>query len=212
MNQNFTQLDHPILKHKLAMLRDKNTNSIGFRGLMNELAKFLAYEASRDLTTENFDVETPMAMAKCERPTGYPVVMSILRAGNGMLDGVLEALPYAPAGHIGIYRDKFIQNTVEYYFKLPEGSKGKTVYLLDPMVATGDTIIAAIDRLKQYNVGKIKILCVLVSPHALERVQHFHPDVQILAIAKEEGLTDKGYLLPGIGDAGNRLYNGMDVV
>ena len=207
----FTQLDHPILKHKLAMLRDKNTNSIGFRGMIKELATILAYEACRDMKTVSMDVETPLAKTKCQRPESYPIVMSIMRAGNGMLEGVLQTLPYSSSGHIGIYRDKFINNTVEYYFKLPDSSKGKDVLLLDPMVATGDTAIAAIDRLKQYQVGKIKFLCILISPMALERLAHFHPDVEIIAVEKEEGLTDEGYLLPGIGDAGNRLYNGMEL-
>src|SRR5690606_27527647 len=130
------------------------------------------------------------------------VVVSIMRAGNGMLDGVLETLPYSSAGHIGIYRDKFINNTVEYYFKVPSDSKGKEVLLLDPMLATGDTMIAAIDRLKQYNVGKITLLCVLVSPQGLERLHYFHPDVEVYALSMEEGLNEKGYLLPGMGDAG----------
>ena len=204
---NFTQLDHPVLEHKLAMLRDKETNSIGFRGIINEIGTFLAYEATRELKTESFDVETPLTKTKCLRPEQYPMVVSILRAGNGLLDGVLNALPYAPAGQIGIYRDKFINNTVEYYFKLPNTHKGRDVLLLDPMVATADTAIASIDRLKKYQVGKIHLLCVLISPMGLEKIHHFHPDVHIMCVKKEEGLNDKGYLLPGMGDAGDRLFN-----
>lgn len=204
---NFTQLDHPVLEHKLAMLRDKATNSIGFRGIMNEIGTFLAYEATRELETESFAVETPLAKTNCHRPKQYPMVVSILRAGNGLLDGVLNALPYAPAGQIGIYRDKFINNTVEYYFKLPNSYKGRDVLLLDPMVATADTAIASIDRLKKYQVGKIHLLCVLISPMGLEKIHHFHPDVHIMCVKKEEGLTEKGYLLPGMGDAGDRLFN-----
>jgi len=188
-------------------MREKDTNSIGFRGLMNEIGKFLAFEATRNIETETFEIETPLAKTLGIRPKKYPMVVSIMRAGNGMLDGVLETLPYASAGHIGIYRDKFINNTVEYYFKLPADSKGRDVILLDPMLATGDTMIAAIDRLKQYNVGKITLLSVLVSPQGLERLHYFHPEVEIFALSKEEGLNEKGYLLPGMGDAGDRLYN-----
>lgn len=205
--KKFTQIDHPVLDHKLAKLRDIKTDPIGFRGIMNELGMFLAYEATRDLKTENFDVETPLQKTQCNKPTQYPMLVSILRAGNGMLEGVLQALPYAPAGHIGIYRDKFINNTIEYYFKLPTNHRGRDVLLIDPMVATADTAIASLDRLKNYQVGKIKFLCVLISPQGLEKIHHFHPDVEIVCIKKEEGLNDKGYLLPGIGDAGDRLYN-----
>lgn len=207
MTMNFTEVKHPILQHKLARLRCKNTDPIGFRGIMNELGKFLAYEYSKNMVMEEFEVETPLAKTTGLRPKKYPMCVSILRAGNGMLDGVLETLPYAPAGHIGIYRDKFIDNTVEYYFKLPSDHKGRDVLLIDPMLATGDTAIASIDRLKQYGVGKITMMSVLVSPGGVERLHHFHPDVDIICISKEEGLNDKGYLLPGIGDAGDRLYN-----
>ncbi len=203
----FNLITHPILQHKLTKMREKDTNSIGFRGLMNEIGKFLAFEATRNIETETFEIETPLAKTLGIRPKKYPMVVSIMRAGNGMLDGVLETLPYASAGHIGIYRDKFINNTVEYYFKLPADSKGRDVILLDPMLATGDTMIAAIDRLKQYNVGKITLLSVLVSPQGLERLHYFHPEVEIFALSKEEGLNEKGYLLPGMGDAGDRLYN-----
>lgn len=204
---NLIELNHPVLQHKLAKLRDIHTDSIGFRGIMNELGTFLAYEATKELHTEDFEVQTPLQKTIVKRPKQYPMVVSILRAGNGMLDGVLQTLPFSPAGHIGIYRDKFINNTVEYYFKLPENHAGRDVLLIDPMVATADTAIACIDRLKKYQVGKIKFLCVLVSPEGLERLNYFHPDVQIICIKKEDGLNDKGYILPGIGDAGDRLYN-----
>ncbi len=204
---NFTEINHPVLKHKLAILRNKNTDSIGFRGLMNEIGKFLSYEIMRELEVEEFDVETPMVKTKGVRPKSYPIIVSIMRAGNGMLDGVLETLPYASAGHIGIYRDKFIDNTVEYYFKLPKEHKAKDILLIDPMLATGDTAIASIDRLKQYQVGKITMMCVLASPEGIRRLNHFHPDVKIVSLSLEEGLNEQGYLLPGLGDAGDRLYN-----
>ncbi len=206
---NLKVLDHPILKHKLTMLRDKNTHGISFRAIMNELSCFLAYEASKELQLEKFDIETPIQKCKGERPKKYPSIVSIMRAGNGMLDGVLQTLPFAQAGHIGIYRDKFIHNTVEYYFKIPDSAQGNDILLLDPMLATGDTAIASIDRLKQYDVGKITMLSILVSPQGVERMNHFHPDVDIICIGLEEGLNDKGYLLPGMGDAGDRLYNSI---
>lgn len=207
MSTNFTQVTHPILQYKLSVLRKKDTNPISFRALMNELSKFLAYEYAKDMETETYPVETPFAMTEGIRPKHYPIVVSILRAGNGMIDGVLETLPHSPAGHIGIYRDKFINNTVEYYFKLPEKTKGKEVLIIDPMLATGDTAIAAIDRLKQYDVGKISMMSLLASPEGIEKLHHFHPDVHIYCISKEDGLDENGYLLPGMGDAGDRLYN-----
>lgn len=205
--KNIIQIEHPILKHKLSILRKKQTNSIGFRGILGELSKFLAYEYAKRLETEEFEIETPLMKTKGVRPKSYPAVVSILRAGNGMIDGVLETLQFSSAGHIGMYRDKFINNTVEYYFKLPDNVKGKEILLIDPMLATGDTAIASIDRLKNYEVGKITILCLLISPEAAEKLEFFHPDVQIICLSVEQGLNEKGYLIPGIGDAGDRLYN-----
>ncbi len=206
MSKKLFVLDHPVLKHKLGYLRDKETDSIHFRLLMNEISYALAYEATKDLETIKRDVETPLSKANIERVVESPVIVSIMRAGNGMLEGIQRVLPFAPAGHIGIYRDKFINNTVEYYFKIPEKSAGKTVLLLDPLCATGDTVVACIDRLKQFNVGKIKFLTVCVGPSGLEKLHHFHPDVDVYTLSKEEGLNENGYLLPGIGDAGDRIY------
>jgi uracil phosphoribosyltransferase len=199
-------IDHPILKHKLGFLRDKNTGSSEFRSITKEMSRLLAYEAMREAKTVDAQVETPLATANVSRIEEKPIIVSIMRAGNGMLDGLLSMLPFASAGHIGIYRDKFIKNTVEYYFKLPDNAKGRPILLADPLLATADTAIACVDRLKQYEVGPIKMLCFLVSPEGLERLHHFHPDVEVYAVAKEESLTEDGYLLPGIGDAGGRLY------
>jgi uracil phosphoribosyltransferase len=207
MSENFREIKHPIVQHKLSTLRNKDTDAIGFRGIMNELGALLAYEYSRDIEVEEFEFETPMQKTTGFRPKNFPIIVSIMRAGNGLVDGVLQTLPYSPVGHIGIYRDKFIDNTVEYYFKLPQDYKGRDILLLDPMLATGDTAIASIDRLKQYEVGKITMLSVLASPHGVERMNHFHPDVDLICVSKEEGLNDKGYILPGMGDAGDRLYN-----
>jgi uracil phosphoribosyltransferase len=207
MHKNLTEINHPLMLHKLGHLRDKNTNSADFRNIMTEIAKVLAYEAMKDWKDmDAVRVETPLAPAKVDRIINPPVAVAILRAGNGMLDGVLQMIPIASAGYIGIYRDKFIQNTVEYYFKLPADTKGRTILLCDPLIATADTMIAAIDRLKSYHVGPIKVLSVLVSEHALNRMAHFHPDVMIYALNVEKEMTENGYLVPGLGDAGDRLY------
>ncbi len=207
MYKNLREQNHPLLLHKLGYLRDKATISAEFRRLTHEIASALAYEAMRDWKDmELTPVETPMAKAKVDRIINPPVAVAILRAGNGMLDGVLDMIPTASSGFIGIYRDKFIQNTVEYYFKMPADVKGKQILLCDPLIATADTMIAAIDRLKSYHVGKIKVLSILVSTKALERMEHFHPDVDIYALNVEKEMTENGYLVPGLGDAGDRLY------
>lgn len=202
-----TVIDHPLLKHKLGYMRDKNTNSVEFRDLMKEISVFLAYESMRDWKEMiSVDIETPIAKAKIERIIKAPVVVSVMRAGNGMLDSVLSAIPFASAGFIGIYRDKFIHNTVEYYFKMPEDIKGRLAILCDPLVSTADTMIAAIDRLKSYEVKEIKILSILLSEFAKERIHHFHPDVDIFTLNIEKEIDERGYLVPGLGDAGDRLY------
>lgn len=200
-------VDHPLLKHKLGYLHDKNTGSSEFRELMKEISRILAHEVMRDWTEmREVVVETPIAQTKVQRIANAPVVVSVMRAGNGMLDAVLSMIPFASAGFIGIYRDKFVHNTVEYYFKMPADIKGKMAILCDPLVSTADTMIAAIDRLKSYEVKKIKILTVLCSEYALEKVHKFHPDVDIFTLNVEKEINDLGYLVPGLGDAGDRLY------
>ncbi len=207
MYKNLVELKHPLLSHKLGYLRDKNTNSNEFRNIMTEISKLLAYEAMRDWKDlDAVKVETPIAPTKVDRIINPPIAVAILRAGNGMLDGVLQMIPIASAGFIGIYRDKFIHNTVEYYFKLPADAKNRPILLCDPLIATADTMIAAIDRLKSYHVGSIKILSILASTTALERLEHFHPDVKVYALNVEKEMTENGYLVPGLGDAGDRLY------
>lgn len=200
-------INHPLLRHKLGYLRDKRTNSVEFRDLVKEISVLLAYEAMRDWDKMiTLEIETPIANATVERITQPPVVVSILRAGNGMLDSVLSVIPFASAGFIGIYRDKFIHNTVEYYFKMPENVKGRMAILCDPLVSTADTMIAAIDRLKSYEVQDIKILTILLSDFAKQRIHHFHPDVEIYTLNIEQEINELGYLVPGLGDAGDRLY------
>lgn len=200
-------IDHPLLKHKLGYLRDKTTGSSEFRELTKEISRILAHEVMRDWSEmREVVVETPIASTKVERITNAPVVVSIMRAGNGMLDAVLSMIPFASAGFIGIYRDKFIHNTVEYYFKMPSDIKGKMAILCDPLVSTADTMLAAIERLKSYEVKKIRVLTILCSEHAIEKIHKYHPDVEIYTINIEKEINELGYLVPGLGDAGDRLY------
>lgn len=207
MHKNLTVLNHPLLKHKLGYLRDKNTSSAEFRELVKEISRILAFEVMRDWDDmRTVEIETPLAKTKVDRITKVPVVVSIMRAGNGMLDAVLSMIPFASTGFIGIYRDKFIHSTVEYYFKMPVDIQGKQAILCDPLVATADTAVAAIERLKSYEVSNIKILSILISEHAVRRLQELHPDVSIYTLNVEKEMNEQGYLIPGLGDAGDRLY------
>jgi uracil phosphoribosyltransferase len=204
--KNLVLVDHPILRHSLTILRDRKTDSAAFRRHVHEITRLIAYEASRDLATATVEIETPLAKTRSETVSETPIVVSIMRAGNAMLDAVLSVMPFAAAGHIGIYRDKFINNTVEYYLKLPEEAKGRRVYLVDPLLGTGDTAVACIDRLSTYEVGPITFICVLCSKPGLEKLFHFHPGVRVYTLAVEPELNELGYLVPGLGDVGARLY------
>ncbi len=205
--KNLTIVDHPLLRHKLGYLRDKNTSSSEFRDLVKEISRVLAHEVMRDWKEmRKVDIETPIAKTTVERISNPPVVVSIMRAGNGMLDAVLSMIPFASTGFIGVYRDKFIHSTVEYYFKMPSDIRGKQAILCDPLVATADTAIAAIERLKSYEVGNIRLLSILISSHAVEKIAEIHPDVQIFTVNVEIEMNEQGYLVPGLGDAGDRLY------
>lgn len=207
MAKNLTLINHPLLRHKLGILRDKTSSTQEFREITKEISRILAYEAMSDWTDfENVQVETPMAKTTVERIKNPPLIVAIMRAGNPVLDAVLSMMPFASAGHIGIYRDKFIKNTVEYYFKIPKDHVGKTVFLCEPLIATADTSVAAIDRLKSYNVGPIRLLSILASPEGLAKLQKFHPDVKVYALSQEASINEMGYLMPGLGDAGDRLY------
>lgn len=207
--KNLILVDHPIIRHSLVKLRDVNTDSSGFRRKLHEISRWIGYEATRNLKTAPVEVQTPMARTMGEKIVETPVIVAIMRAGNGMLDGLLGAMPFASAGHIGIYRDKFINNTVEYYLKLPNDIKGKQVFLADPLLATGDTMVACVDRLKQAGAGNITVLCVLCSQEGLEKLQYFHPDVKVYAASVEPEMNEMGYLIPGLGDAGDRIYKTM---
>lgn len=207
MDGKLKVIDHPLLRHKLGYLRDKNTPSAGFRDLVEEISRSLAYEVMRDWKdVARVKIETPIASAEVDRIQSPPVVVSVMRAGNGMLDPVLSMIPFASAGFIGIYRDKFIHDTVEYYFKMPADIKGRLAILCDPLIATADTMLAAIDRLKSYEVKRVKVMCILISDYAVKRIHHFHPDVEIITIEVEKDVNELGYLVPGLGDAGDRLY------
>jgi uracil phosphoribosyltransferase len=204
--KNITCIDHPIVKHKLSILRNKNTSSQHFRGVMAELTRLIGYEASRNLELREVSLETPLCSTTGEELSSSPVVVSIMRAGNGMLESLLNLMPTAKAGHIGIYRDKFINSTVEYYFRLPKDLEGTDVFLLDPMIATGDTAVACLERLKQCGVRNINLITFLISESSAKRITELFPDVQIYCAEIEKELDLNGYLVPGMGDVGSRLY------
>ncbi len=204
--KNVTVIEHPIVSHKLGLLRQKSTKPHEFRQLFDELGQILAYEATRDLKVAKHEIETPMMKARVDKIAEHVVVATVLRAAEGFLPAFMQMLPFAAFGHIGIYRDKFMNQTVEYYFKLPQDVKGRRLILLDPLLATGDTALAALDRLKQYQVGPIKVVTLLCAKVGIEKVHAAHPDVEIFTFSIEKGLDERGYLLPGLGDAGDRLF------
>jgi uracil phosphoribosyltransferase len=207
MTQQYFEIQHPLLQHKLGYLRDKETKSSEFRRITKDIARLLTYEALRTWGfMKKVTIETPIAKTEVLRLDNAPVVVSIMRAGNPVMEAALELIPFAAGGHIGIYRDKFIKNTVEYYFKLPDNVEGRPILLCDPLIATADTMIAALDRLKDYKVGPIRVISFLVSENALEKLFHFHPEIEIYALQKEQSLNEKGYLIPGLGDMGDRLF------
>jgi uracil phosphoribosyltransferase len=204
--KNVHVIKHPIIEHKLAHLRNKDATPHEFRQIFNELGSILAYEATRDLSLTKTPVETPMMKTSAFKIQEDVVVAAVLRAAEGMLPAFMQMLPFAHFGHIGIYRDKFMNQTVEYYFKLPKTVEGRRLMLLDPLLATGDTCLAALDRLKQYKVGPIKVITILSAQVGIDKVLNAHPDVEIFTLSIEKGLDERGYLLPGLGDAGDRLF------
>ncbi len=206
-NLKINVINHPVLQHKLSLLRDKNISSMIFRQIVEEMSQMLAYEATRDLKTTAAPVVTPLEKTTSPKINDQLLVVAILRAGLGMLNGMAKILPFATIGHIGIYKDRFVNATVEYYLRLPKNVKGQTVLLLDPMLATGDTACAAIERLKEYGVGKIKLITLLSAPLGIQKINSLFPEVEIFTVNVERELNQKGYILPGIGDAGDRLYD-----
>ena len=204
---NVTVVDHPLVQHKLSLMRRKETDTARFRLLLREISLLLGYEVTRDLTTETRKIQTPLSETHAPFLTGKKLVLiSVLRAGNGLLEGMLDLIPSARVGHVGLYRDPQTLAAMEYYFKVPEDLEDRAVIVLDPMLATGNTAIAAVDRLKEANARHIKMLCLLAAPEGIEAFHAVHPEVAIFAAAVDEQLNDHGYIIPGIGDAGDRLY------
>jgi uracil phosphoribosyltransferase len=199
--------DHPLIQHKLTYIRDVNTGTKQFRELVEEVAMLMAYEATRDLTLEETTIQTPVSEAKTKVLSGKKLgVVPILRAGLGMVDGILSLIPSAKVGHIGLYRDPESLQPVEYYCKLPTDLEERELITVDPMLATGGSAVAAITFMKQRGAKNIKLMCLIASPEGVETVQKAHPDVDIYVAAIDEKLNDHGYITPGLGDAGDRLY------
>jgi uracil phosphoribosyltransferase len=200
-------VDHPLVQHKLSILRDRNTSVRDFRALCTEITALMAFEAMRDLALESVTVETPLATATSKRLVGKKLaVVAILRAGLIMVDGILNLVPSARVGHIGLYRDEVTLRPVHYFVKLPSDVAERDVFVLDPMLATGGSAVAAIDLLKGRGVRKLRLLCILAAPEGLAAVQVAHPDVEVTIAALDERLDERGFILPGLGDAGDRIY------
>jgi uracil phosphoribosyltransferase len=202
-----TVIDHPLIQHKLTLMRQKERSTNSFRDLLAEISMLLAYEVTRDLPLVYQQIETPLASMRAPMLEGKKVVLvNILRAGSGMVDGMLRILPSARVGHIGLYRDPETLGAVEYYFKMPSEMGDRDVIVVDPMLATGNTAIAAVERIKVAAPKSIKFVCLLAAPEGLANFHEVHPDVPIFTAAVDERLNDHGYILPGLGDAGDRLF------
>ena len=199
--------DHPLIQHKLTHIRKKDTGTKEFRELVDEIATLMAYEATRDLPLEEIEIETPVAKTKAKVLTGKKIgIVPILRAGIGMVDGILRLIPAAKVGHIGLYRDPETLKPVEYYVKLPADVSERDFIVVDPMLATGGSAIAAIDALKKRGAKHITFMCLIAAPEGLEALQKAHPDVDIYIAALDEKLNEHAYIVPGLGDAGDRLF------
>ena len=204
---NLTVIHHPLVQHKLTFLRREETSTAGFRRLVKEISQMLCYEVTRDLPTENVNIRTPITEFASPVISGKKqCIVSILRAGNGMLDGMLELLQAARVGHIGLYRDPQTLQPVEYYYKVPEDIADRLVIVVDPMLATGNSAAAAISKLKKQGVTNIKFVCLLAAPEGVQTMLEQHPDVTITTAALDEKLNDHGYIVPGLGDAGDRIF------
>ena len=199
--------DHPLILHKLSVLRSKDTPVKEFRELIGEIAMLMCYEATRDLPVEEVEVETPVAVAKCKRLAGKKVaIVPILRAGLGMVDGMVSMIPNAKVGHIGLFRDPETLEPVKYYFKMPPDIQERDVIVVDPMLATGGSASASLTFLKEAGAKHIKLMCIIGCPEGISRIQKDHPDVDIYVAALDERLNDHGYIVPGLGDAGDRIF------
>ena len=199
--------DHPLIQHKLSILRDKKTSVKEFRELISEIAMLMCYECTRDLPLEDIDVETPVAIAHCKRIAGKKLaIVPILRAGLGLVDGMVNMIPNVKVGHIGLFRDPDTLKPVKYYFKMPPDIMERDVIVVDPMLATGGSASAAITFLKEAGVSHIKLMCVIGAPEGVQKMQEDHPDVDIYVAALDEKLNEHGYIVPGLGDAGDRIF------
>jgi uracil phosphoribosyltransferase len=200
-------LDRPLIQHKLTILRDKDTGVKDFRDIVSEIAMLMCFEATRDLPVEEIEVTTPVALAKSKVVAGKKLALvPILRAGLGMVDGMLQMIPSAKVGHIGLYRDPETLQPVDYYCKLPADISERDCFVLDPMLATGGTTAAAVDALKKSGARSVKLLCILASPPGVAKMESDHPDVEVITCALDSHLNDHGYIVPGLGDAGDRIF------
>ncbi|MGD9295616.1 MAG: uracil phosphoribosyltransferase [Roseobacter sp.] len=207
MLKHLTVVDHPLVQHKLTIMRDKSTPTAVFRQLLREISQLLAYEVTRDLPLTSKRIETPMQTMEAPTLAGKKLALiSILRAGNGLLDGVLELIPSARVGFVGLYRDEKTLQPVQYYFKVPESLEDRIVIAVDPMLATGNSSVAAVNLLKEVGANNIRFLCLLAAPEGIERMKNAHPDVPIVTAAVDEKLNEFGYIVPGLGDAGDRMF------
>jgi uracil phosphoribosyltransferase len=204
---NVHLIDHPLVQHKLTLMRRKDASTNTFRTLLNELSSLMAYEVTRDMPLQNVQIDTPLETMTGRMIDGKKLVfVSILRAGNGILEGMLNVVPGARVGHVGLYRDPATLQAVEYYFKMPSEMAERDIIVVDPMLATGNSAIAAIDRLKNLEPKSIKFVCLLTCPEGIAALQAAHPDVAIYTAAIDRQLDDHGYILPGLGDAGDRIF------
>jgi uracil phosphoribosyltransferase len=207
MSQHLTIVDHPLVQHKLTLMRDEETSTKSFRQLLREISLLLAYEITRDLPLTIQKTKTPLEEMDAPILEGRKLALiSILRAGNGLLDGILELVPAARVGFVGLYRDEKTLQPVQYYFKVPESLEDRTVIVVDPMLATGNSSVAAIDLLKNAGAKNIRFLCLLAAPEGVARMKEAHPDVPIVTAALDRHLNEDGYIVPGLGDAGDRMY------
>ncbi|MBE9062632.1 uracil phosphoribosyltransferase [cf. Phormidesmis sp. LEGE 11477] len=207
MNNLVTLIEHPLIQHKLTLMRKKDTSTAKFRALLQEISMLLAYEVTRDLPLEKVSIETPFSTMDAPMLTGRKLVLiSIMRAGQGILDGMLQLIPSARVGHIGLYREPRTLVPVEYYFKVPHDVSDRQMLIVDPMIATGNTAIAAVHRLKETQPQSIKFVCLLASPEGITNFYEEHPDVPIFTAAIDDKLDEHGYILPGLGDAGDRMF------
>lgn len=207
MSEHLTVVEHPLVQHKLTLMRDKATSTSEFRRLLHEITQLLAYEITRELPVTTTKVETPLEVIDAPKLAGKKLALvSILRAGNGMLDGVLALVPSARVGFVGLYRDEETLKPVKYYFKVPDALEERMVIAVDPMLATGNSSVAAIDMLKEAGAKNIRFLCLLAAPEGVARMKEAHPDVPIVAASLDRQLNEKGYILPGLGDAGDRMF------